>query len=226
MPATARAPAATDGVRAAASGASTCFHCGLPNPPGRRWQAEVKGAERAFCCAGCLAVAQTIHAAGLDGFYAARTAALARPDERAHDDEWVRHDASAAAIGQVAQTLDRNRDLVRMLLREAPTVDPAMEARLAELNDGFVDIAQRFMDHAVERGFARPCRTRIVAQAIVGSHQVEQWLRLQDVPPVAPPPLTLADPRLTVPPVRPNLQRYDALLLAADQEVTDGDPDT
>lgn len=78
------------------------------------------------------------------------------------------HDASATAIGQVAQTLDRNRDLVRMLLREAPTVDPAMEARLAELTDGFVDIAQRFLDHAVERGFARPCRTRIVAQAIVG----------------------------------------------------------
>ena len=30
-----------------------------------------------------------------------------------------------------------------------------------------------------------------LAQAIVGSHQVEQWLRLQDTPPVAPPPLTL-----------------------------------
>ena len=64
-----------------------------------------------------------------------------------------------------------------------------------------------------------------LAQAIVGSHQVEQWLRLQDTPPVAPPPLTLADPRLTVPPVRPNLQRYDALLLAAEPEEADGDPD-
>ncbi len=62
-----------------------------------------------------------------------------------------------------------------------------------------------------------------LAQAIVGSHQVEQWLRLQDTPPLAPPPRTLADPRLTVPPVRPNLQRYDALLLAADSEEADGD---
>jgi AcrR family transcriptional regulator len=89
------------------------------------------------------------------------------------------HDASAQAIGQVAQTLDRNRDLVRMLLREAPTVDPAMEARLAELNDGFVDIAQRFLDHAVASGFARPCRTRIVAQAIVGIGiaMADQWWR-------------------------------------------------
>ena len=65
----------------------------------------------------------------------------------------------------------------------------------------------------------------LLAQAIVGSHHVEQWLRLQAAPPVAPPPLTLADPRLTVPPVRPNLQRYDALLLDATQEAPDGDPD-
>jgi hypothetical protein len=55
-------------------------------------------------------------------------------------------------------------------------------------------------------------------------------LRLQDTPPVAPPPLTLADPRLTVPPVRPNLQRYDALLVETDRaagptEVPDGAPD-
>jgi hypothetical protein len=64
-----------------------------------------------------------------------------------------------------------------------------------------------------------------LAQAIVGSHQVEQWLRLQDTPPLAPPPLTLADPRLTVPPVCPNLQRYDALLLDAQEEDSDGDAD-
>jgi hypothetical protein len=42
---------------------------------------------------------------------------------------------------------------------------------------------------------------------------------------VAPPPLTLADPRLSVPPVRPNLQRYDALLLAANREEPHGESD-
>lgn len=55
----------------------------------------------------------------------------------------------------------------------------------------------------------------LLAQAIVGSDHVERWLRLQTAGPVAPPPLTLGDPRLTVPPVRPNLTRYDALLLEA-----------
>jgi transposase len=72
--------------------------------------------------------------------------------------------------------------------------------------------------------------TALLAQAIVGSHHVEQWLKLQAAPPVAPPPLTLGDPRLTVPPGRPDLQRYDALLLDADavpsaEEADHGDPD-
>ena len=60
-----------------------------------------------------------------------------------------------------------------------------------------------------------------LAQAIVGSDHVEQWLRLQTAGPVAPPPLTLGDPRLTVPPVRPNLTRFDALLVDPDR---DADP--
>ena len=57
-----------------------------------------------------------------------------------------------------------------------------------------------------------------LAQAIVGSDHVARWLTLQTAGPVAPPPLTLGDPRLTVPPVRPNLQRYDALLLDPDRD--------
>jgi transposase len=60
----------------------------------------------------------------------------------------------------------------------------------------------------------------LLAQATVGSHHVEQWLKLQAAPPVAPPPLTLADPRLTVPPGRPDLQRYDALLLPTQEDAS------
>ena len=57
-----------------------------------------------------------------------------------------------------------------------------------------------------------------LAQAILGSDHVERWLTLQTAGPVAPPPLTLGDPRLTVPPVRPNLARFDALLLDPDRD--------
>jgi hypothetical protein len=70
----------------------------------------------------------------------------------------------------------------------------------------------------------------LLAQAIVGSDHVAQWLKLQQAAPVAPPPLALTDPRLTVPVGRPDLQRYDALLLDADpagraaEHDTHGDP--
>jgi hypothetical protein len=57
----------------------------------------------------------------------------------------------------------------------------------------------------------------LLAQAIVGSDHVEQWLKLQRAAPVAPPPLALTDPRLSVPTGQPDLQRYDALLLDAAQ---------
>lgn len=52
-----------------------CWHCGEPVPPGSSWRADVAGADRAFCCAGCLAVARTIAGAGLDRYYATRTGA-------------------------------------------------------------------------------------------------------------------------------------------------------
>jgi len=57
----------------------------------------------------------------------------------------------------------------------------------------------------------------LLAQAIVGSDHVAQWLKLQQAAPVAPPPLALTDPRLQVPAGRPDLQRYDVLLLDADR---------
>ncbi len=73
-----------------------CYHCGLPNPPGHRWHGVFKGAPRTFCCAGCLGIAQTIHAAGLDAFYAQRTASGARPDAAdVHGDEWSAWDDAA-----------------------------------------------------------------------------------------------------------------------------------
>ncbi|WP_041447313.1 heavy metal translocating P-type ATPase [Thiocystis violascens] len=46
-----------------------CFHCGLPVTPSARVMAPIAGQARAFCCTGCRAVCEAIHAAGLEGFY-------------------------------------------------------------------------------------------------------------------------------------------------------------
>ncbi|MGZ5595577.1 MAG: heavy metal translocating P-type ATPase [Usitatibacter sp.] len=63
---------------------AACFHCGLPVPRGVPWGFEAAGEWRAFCCAGCEAVARVISGEGLDRYYRLRSAAppplAGRPD--------------------------------------------------------------------------------------------------------------------------------------------------
>jgi Cu2+-exporting ATPase len=81
------------------AGIATCFHCGDSNPPGSAWRHRIAGVERAFCCAGCLAIARTIDAAGLAPYYEQRTAAGPRAD--ADHEARARHAAQAVAAGLV-----------------------------------------------------------------------------------------------------------------------------
>jgi len=46
-----------------------CFHCALPVPAGASYHALLDGAERDFCCLGCLSVCTAIFEAGLQGYY-------------------------------------------------------------------------------------------------------------------------------------------------------------
>jgi Cu2+-exporting ATPase len=77
-----------------------CFHCGDANPAGTSWRAVIDGVDATFCCAGCMAVAQTIRAAGLATFYDRREGASARSDVTA--DEIRRTSEAAAAEGLIA----------------------------------------------------------------------------------------------------------------------------
>jgi Cu2+-exporting ATPase len=83
-----------------------CFHCGLPNPQPSRFRVYVADIERDFCCGGCAAVAQTIHAAGLDAFYSQRTEPADRPQPDAAD-EFTPWDDAAAQAGLVRRSGDR-----------------------------------------------------------------------------------------------------------------------
>ncbi|HEY1149821.1 MAG TPA: heavy metal translocating P-type ATPase [Pseudoduganella sp.] len=57
----------------AAPAATECFHCGLPIAPDANWRVTIDGAERAMCCPGCAAVAQTIVDIGQTSYYHERT---------------------------------------------------------------------------------------------------------------------------------------------------------
>jgi len=61
------------------------------------------------------------------------------------------------------------------------------------------------------------CIEDALKKGIIGAHHLERLLwRKHDVEHVKPPPLTLRDDRLNIPPHIPNLKSYDALLFDND----------
>ena len=57
----------------------TCYHCSSSILPGDLIEAELTGVQRQFCCAGCMAIARTIHGEGLEVFYARRAQSSEKP---------------------------------------------------------------------------------------------------------------------------------------------------
>ncbi|MBU3636847.1 heavy metal translocating P-type ATPase [Polynucleobacter sp. es-MAR-4] len=58
---------------------NSCYHCGSFILPGDSYELELAGINRKFCCAGCMAIAQTIHGEGLEVFYARRVQSSDKP---------------------------------------------------------------------------------------------------------------------------------------------------
>ncbi|MDY0002167.1 MAG: TetR/AcrR family transcriptional regulator [Polyangia bacterium] len=76
--------------------------------------------------------------------------------------------ASAAAIRHVVRVMEDDRALAMLLLREAPTVDRELEEKITGVYATLAEIARSHLDRAVAAGYARPCRTAMVSQAIIG----------------------------------------------------------
>lgn len=87
-------------------------------------------------------------------------------------------EASRSVIRRMAATVDRNRELFLLLMRQAPSVDAKFAQKVQDTYDRFAQMAQFYLDHAVAQGFARPCRSQLVAQALVGIavRTVDLWL--------------------------------------------------
>ncbi|WP_122236463.1 heavy metal translocating P-type ATPase [Pseudomonas syringae] len=56
-----------------------CYHCVLPVPAGKRFNAVVLGETRELCCPGCQAVTQAIVTSGLESYYRHRSETSANP---------------------------------------------------------------------------------------------------------------------------------------------------
>ena len=58
---------------------NSCYHCGSFILPDDSYELVLGATPRKFCCAGCMAVAQTIHGEGLEVFYARRAQSSDKP---------------------------------------------------------------------------------------------------------------------------------------------------
>src|SRR5580765_571226 len=102
-----------------------CFHCGEPVAgPGAR-RAAVLGAERAFCCAGCEAVALTIAGAGLESYYRTRTSVAAKPESVFEKIEFPAEGKTEAAFILQRVRCSACLWLIEETLRRAPGVTRA-----------------------------------------------------------------------------------------------------
>jgi Cu2+-exporting ATPase len=96
-------------------GAAACFHCAETVPAGSAWTADIDGALRRFCCAGCVAVARTIHGAGLDAYYRNRPAPAATPSRAAEQGAWARDNAIAQRAGLLHVRADGSADAALLI---------------------------------------------------------------------------------------------------------------
>ncbi|SOY47474.1 Copper-exporting ATPase [Cupriavidus taiwanensis] len=106
-------PVARDGADSAARDAAAlaCFHCGLPVTEAEPLAADLDGSRRVFCCGGCQALAQTLHAAGFAHLYGDE-ARFARPIDddarRQAEPIWAAYDAPELRA-QFVRPLDGGR---------------------------------------------------------------------------------------------------------------------
>jgi AcrR family transcriptional regulator len=77
-------------------------------------------------------------------------------------------DASVALLRRLAGIVERNRDLVLLFLRQASAVDRDFEMKVSDHYDRLGELARFYLDHAVKQGFARQCRSDLVAQSLLG----------------------------------------------------------
>jgi len=89
-----------------------CYHCSLPVPDAGRFQLPVADETREFCCAGCLAVSETIAGSGLLGYYRQRDLPAIKPDDEfaTRADEYRGFDHEIVQAGWVKNNDDSSSE--------------------------------------------------------------------------------------------------------------------
>lgn len=114
----------------------------------------------------------------LEGFIAGLLDEFSEMSARPPTNAEEYREASIIALRRMVRVVQRNRKLALLFIREAPAVDDHIAQVMAGMYDRFADLAKSYLDHAIRSGFARPCRSEVIAQSIVGMglRMAELWL--------------------------------------------------
>jgi len=86
-------------------------------------------------------------------------------------------EASITALSRLARHIEENREMTRLFMRETQAVDRNFQETIKQICSRFAEIARYHLDNAIRAGFARPCRSDIVAESIVGIgwRMIDEW---------------------------------------------------
>jgi len=151
---------------------AACFHCGLPVAPASSWRVTIAGVERAMCCPGCEAVAQSIVDNGFADYYGTRegfaaTAAaqdLVPPELQFYDSEPPDHDAGAGADTNADADISET-DYTVSNIRCAACIW-LIERRLARLPGVYSAQVNAVSERLQVRRDARICKTSDILAAL------------------------------------------------------------
>jgi len=88
-----------------------------------------------------------------------------------------------ATVDRVLKTLLDNREMARILLREAVGIDTDFDRKLSDFYGQIEAMLMRALDTGRSIGLVRPCDTKVVARCILGSvKEVVQWAYVEQDP--------------------------------------------
>ena len=74
--------------------------------------------------------------------------------------------------------IKRNKKIIILFLREAPTIDRAFEDEVDKIFWEFSDLVKYYLDDAIEKKYTRACNSKIVSTSIIGmgTQLLKDWL--------------------------------------------------
>jgi AcrR family transcriptional regulator len=129
---------------------------------------------------------RAIFEALLDELFALLAASVRRIDTRPEAPPPV--EQMNQIVDQVFATLVDNREIARILLREAVGIDKDFDRKLADFYGRLQDLITRAVEAGIEMGLVRPLDSRVVARCILGAAKEVVYAAFVDSDPAEPDP--------------------------------------